>query len=197
MFEKLAGRTPQYLDIPAKYAVVVPYLEAEKSILFEVRADTLKRQPGEVSLPGGCVEKGESFCAAAVRETAEELLVPPAHISIKAQLDILVHFGASVIYPYVATLQQYQYTYSKDEVKEVFCVPFAYFLHTEPQVYKNEVSVTAVDEHFPYNLVGTQPYPWAKGKSEVLFYQYENRVIWGMTAKLVHNLATLYRGYYL
>lgn len=38
------------------------------NIIFEVRALTLKNQPGDVCLPGGKIEKGESPLEAALRE---------------------------------------------------------------------------------------------------------------------------------
>ena len=46
------------------------------------------------------------------------------------------------------------------------------------------------EENFPFDQVpGRKDYPWARGKYEVLFYEYQDRVIWGITAKiLAHNL---------
>lgn len=198
MFEDLAGRKPGYVDTSLwrDYAVTVPYLPGEKALLFEVRADTLARQPGEVSFPGGMVEPGESLHQAAVRETAEELLVPEAAVEIIAPLDRLLHLGASIIHPYVAKLEGYGGTFNTGEVKNVFTVPFEFFLDTEPQIYHNEISVTGVDEHFPTDLVPTWPYPWAKARNNVLLYQYGGRVIWGMTASIAHNLAELYKASY-
>lgn len=198
MFEKLAGRKPGFVDAEdfRDYAVMVPYLPEARALLFELRADTLARQPGEVSFPGGTVEPGETFEAAAVRETAEELLVPGASIHVVAPLDRLHHLGASTIHPFVAEIEGYAGSFSPDEVKAVFEVPFDFFLDTEPQVYRNEISVTSVDESFPIEQVPTWPYPWAKAKSNVLFYTYDEKVIWGMTARIARNLADLYKAAY-
>ena len=52
-------------------------------LLFEVRADTLDRQPGEVCFPGGHMESGETPAACALRETEEELSIPSAAIRPK------------------------------------------------------------------------------------------------------------------
>src|SRR3954469_18591984 len=45
-------------------------------IVLTVRADTLKRHSGQVSLPGGVVEAGETFEQAALREAHEEVGLP-------------------------------------------------------------------------------------------------------------------------
>ena len=46
-------------------------------ILFEVRAATMKWQPGDICFPGGHREETDaSFCATALRETREELGIP-------------------------------------------------------------------------------------------------------------------------
>ena len=43
-------------------SVLIPLIEKDNSceILFEVRAKTLRRQPNEISFPGGKIEKNES-----------------------------------------------------------------------------------------------------------------------------------------
>jgi len=44
--------------------------------LAPVRADTLERHKGQVSLPGGVVDPGETFEQAALREAHEEVALP-------------------------------------------------------------------------------------------------------------------------
>ena len=58
----LKDRTPGLMDSKRAYAVLVPLVEqnGELCLLYEVRARTLRRQPGEVCFPGGLMEKGES-----------------------------------------------------------------------------------------------------------------------------------------
>lgn len=195
MFEKLKGRTPSYIDSEecVKFAVAAPFLPDTKELLFEVRAQELKRQPGEICFPGGRIESGETPDMAALRETSEELLLPAANINIVAPLDILPTFNQSLIYPYVATLRDYKFTFNHSEVAEVFTVPFDFFLHNEPKIMYNTIGTFPENAAEMNALLGTDNYPWAKGRSKVLFYMYKNRLIWGMTAKFTYNLVKLYR----
>ena len=45
-------------------------------VVLTVRADTLGRHGGQVSLPGGVIEPGETFEQAALREAHEEVALP-------------------------------------------------------------------------------------------------------------------------
>jgi 8-oxo-dGTP pyrophosphatase MutT (NUDIX family) len=45
-------------------------------IILTVRAETLRRHSGQVSLPGGVLEPGETFEQAALREAHEEVALP-------------------------------------------------------------------------------------------------------------------------
>ena len=60
--EKVPVHIPGLLDGRRSYAVLVPLVEREDGIhvLYEVRALTLRRQPGEVCFPGGHIEAGEA-----------------------------------------------------------------------------------------------------------------------------------------
>lgn len=74
----LLERTPGLMDATGQYSVLVPLVEGEGglSLLYEVRAGSLRRQPGEVCFPGGRLEGAESPEECALRETWEELGIP-------------------------------------------------------------------------------------------------------------------------
>jgi 8-oxo-dGTP pyrophosphatase MutT (NUDIX family) len=55
-------------------------------LVLTVRAETLGRHSGQVSLPGGVVEPGEAFEQAALREAHEEISLPAAGIKILGAL---------------------------------------------------------------------------------------------------------------
>ena len=68
---QLRERETGLMDATGRYAVLVPLVEhdGELSVLYEVRAATLRRQPGEVCFPGGRMEPGETPEVSALRET--------------------------------------------------------------------------------------------------------------------------------
>jgi 8-oxo-dGTP pyrophosphatase MutT (NUDIX family) len=55
-------------------------------VVLTVRAETLGRHSGQVSLPGGVIEPGEAFEQAALREAHEEISLPGADIQILGAL---------------------------------------------------------------------------------------------------------------
>lgn len=194
MFEELAGRTPGCMDQKryGQYAVIAPYLPEKEAFLFEVRASSLKHQPGEVSFPGGHIEKGETARQAALRETAEELLVDAGAVDIIAPLDIYTAPYSIQIHPFLAKLSGYGGTFQPAEVQKVFTVPFSFFLENQPTVYPVAVQMCP-PEDFPYHLVGGKPYPWRQASYPVLFYRCAGHVIWGITAAIMHHIVSLYR----
>jgi len=192
LFSKLVGRTPKILDQDEyrRFAVFVPVLPETNSLLFEVRADSLKRQPGEICFPGGMIEAGETPTEAAIRELGEELLVPPEDCEILAPLDILIDLQGSIIYPHIGYLRNYDGRFCQDEVKEVFSVPIDFFMDSKPLVFYNKIYVRT-SEDFPHHLIGGERYDWHAGTYPVLIYKYNDKIIWGMTARFVSNLTAL------
>ena len=95
------GHVPKVQDVTGEYAVLVPLVERPEGLclLYEVRADTLGRQPGEVCFPGGRLEPGEDAVSCALRETWEELGIPRPAVEVVAELDWLTHQGGFVLYP--------------------------------------------------------------------------------------------------
>ena len=191
---KIKEHTPKLIgeDRFFKAAVCIALLESgdDYDILFEVRSSQIPDQPGDVCLPGGAVEPGETYEEAAVRETCEELLIKPEQVRIIGPSDIL-HVRSTIIYPYAGILSDYQGTFSEAEVEEVFRVPLNFFRETVPDKYMVE-AMAQPGEDFPYELIqGGRNYKWRVMKTEELFYQYEGHVIWGLTARMIHAFCQL------
>ncbi|KOS68720.1 nucleoside diphosphate hydrolase [Lysinibacillus contaminans] len=173
-------------------AVLIPLVQVDDEwhILFEVRSFTMRKQPGDISFPGGRIDAtDESPWAAAVRETSEELGVDPNTINIVGQLSPYITSSSFVIYPFVATIDYNQiiHSYNKEEVEEVFTVPVNWFLNYEP--YMHEVSVEIVpSKDFPFEkIVNGAQYQWRTRSMEEWFFDYEKYTIWGLTARVLKH----------
>lgn len=178
------------------FSVMAPLVEidGELHLLYEVRAAGLRRQPGEVCFPGGAVEKGETKKQCAIRETCEELGLRRKDVRVLAELDVLLTYSNFTMYPFLGTIPYDRIDetkFSKNEVQEIFYVPLKFFLENEPFIYKMDV-LPDIREDFPFEMLNVDNgYNWRKGKSQIPIYQYEGRVIWGLTAIITHNLANI------
>ena len=174
-------------------SIFIPLLPGEGGIdvLFEVRALHLKRQPGEVCFPGGHLEPGESPRDAAIRETAEELLVAPSAVRIICDLGEVSGPGGMPIWVYAGTIDSYAGTFDPTEVDRVFTVPLAWFESHEPHVYCGVLQPEPPAD-FPWELIPQgRNYPWRLRKHETTFYRGTDPLIWGFTARMMHRFITL------
>lgn len=95
------GYVPQMLEARHSYAVLCPFVEQPDGLhlLFEVRAATLRRQPGEVCFPGGMQEPGETPEVCALRETWEEMGIPREEIRVFGKSDFLCSHRGFLLQP--------------------------------------------------------------------------------------------------
>jgi coenzyme A diphosphatase NUDT7 len=187
------NRTPRILDEDKyrKSAIIVPIVkhDGQECLLFEIRSQNLNDQPGEICFPGGQVEpvdKNEE--EAAVRETCEELGLQKSDLEIVGPLDILITPFQFIITPFVAQLDDpNKIKPNPAEVENVFFVPVEFFLKNSPQIFYNQI-INSPQQNFPVHLLPNgKNYNWRKAQYPVLFYQYENYTIWGITARIIHN----------
>ncbi len=182
------------IDVDRHYGVLIPLIkiEAQWHLIFEQRAAELRRQPGEICFPGGRLEADENAAQAAVRETCEELGIAADQIELIGPMDFLVTPFGDYLSPFVATIKGIGLSdmpYNRAEVASLFSVPLAHFLAQRPERHFVRTTMTAADD-FPYKKIGrTDSYNWRGRDYAVLFYQYQDKVIWGMTAKIIERLA--------
>lgn len=161
--------------------------EGKEEILFEKRSLTIN-QPGEVSLPGGKVECGESYEEAALRETEEEIGIHPSKIRILGEIDYLVS-GERMIRAFVGRVKSFDKRKFKrnGEVDSIFTVPVKYFVENPPKYYTRPVNIE-FDDEFPFEKIPSgRKYPFGQYKHSVPIYLETDPLIWGFTARIVDS----------
>ncbi len=184
-------KTPEVTSPFQEFAVMIPLFSAEGEIhvLFEVRSKNLNSQPGEICLPGGRLEIDEAPRSTALRETCEELGICPEKVELLGATPPLYTPFRYALHPFVGWLAPFSFPedirMNPDEVASVFSVPLRWFLSQEPLEY-TVTSQFDFPEDFPYHLIQNgRQYAWKSTTYPILFYIYENTIIWGMTAKII------------
>ncbi|MBM7649167.1 8-oxo-dGTP pyrophosphatase MutT (NUDIX family) [Bacillus ectoiniformans] len=194
---KFSGRTPRILGSEnfAKFSVLLPLIEinGELHVLFEVRSFHMRRQPGEICFPGGKFDPDDKDeLHTAIRETAEELGIQPNDVKNIIPLDFMLSPFGTIIYPFTGIISsKKELQLNPDEVAEIFTVPLDYLLAAKPEIHQINFKVEP-DEGFPFDLIiGGQDYNWQTRKMDEYFYFYEDKIIWGLTAKILKHFLEL------
>lgn len=191
---KLNDNQPLFIgeDTAFSSAVLIPLVQIDEEwhVLFEVRALTMRKQPGEISFPGGKIDQeDESPLFAALRETSEELGINQEKIQVIGQLSPYIDSPLFVVYPFVAVIEyQEQYNFNKFEVDEVFTIPLEWLKNYVP--YTHTISFEPnPSSDFPLEKIKKgEHYKWRKRESKEYFYDYKNYTVWGLTARILKHL---------
>lgn len=188
---KLAKDQPVFIgeDEAFRSAVLIPLVQVDGAwhILFEVRAFNMRKQPGDISFPGGKIDADDvSPCHAALRETYEELGVDPKTVQVLGELSPYVASPSFVVYPFVGVVDMAQLkNLNKDEVDEIFTVPLEWLLSYSPYMHLLSVDPQP-GEDFPFEkIMNGEKYQWRGRQVEEWFYEYEEYTIWGLTARIL------------
>lgn len=199
--EKFSDRQPRIIGEEkfGQYAVLVPLIDTHNGVflIFQKRSNKLRRQPGEICFPGGKLETGESLQECAVRETLEELQICRQQIDVLGPGDVFISPFSLMIHSFIGVIKDYQNTFSTDEVAEIIKVPLEFFRNHQPAHFESRL-INKLPKNFPYEWIPNgENYSWAKGTYDIFFYQYRNRIIWGMTAYIVKSAVKLIDQYNL
>ncbi|MCC5800586.1 NUDIX hydrolase [Rossellomorea vietnamensis] len=198
LLKRFKDRTPKVLgsETFSEYAILLPLIEmkGEIHVLFEVRSLNMRRQPGEICFPGGRIDRSDSDeRAAAIRETTEELGIQEHVISDIYPLDYIVSPFGTIIYPFVGKLNipLEELRPNAAEVEEIFTTPLSYMREKEPELYNIKFKMEP-EESFPYKQIpGGENYDWQARNMKEHFYYYQDKVIWGLTARVLHHFIKL------
>ena len=156
-------------------AVLVPLFVrgGEPHVLVTRRPETLRTHAGQISFPGGSRDpEDDTPLHTALRETHEELGVPPERVRVLGMLDEVPTLTGYRIVPFVGAIPpDARYQPSADEIAEVIEVPLWHLM--DPKRRRIEKR-TALGREF-----------------DVYFYDYGEHVIWGATAHILTNLLQL------
>lgn len=175
--ETLSKRERRIIENPlySHAAVLVPIFEKEGNchILFTKRTDQLKRHKGEISFPGGIVDKEDAdLKKTALREAFEEIGLREEDVEILGALDDIITVTEFIVTPYVGIFAYpYPFKVSSAEISELIEVPILYLLD-EGCFSEREIE--------------------RMGKKEMVYsYQFKNHIIWGATARILKQFLDL------
>ena len=120
------GEFPSDARTAAGLLLVYPG-ERGASIPLTVRASGLRRHAGQISLPGGATDPGETLVQAALREAHEEIGVDPAGVRVLGELTpVHVRVSGFTLHPIVGiTDARPSFAPAAHEVEEIIEVAIA------------------------------------------------------------------------
>ena len=120
------GEFPSDARVAAGLLLVYPGA-AGPSVPLTVRASGLKRHAGQISLPGGATDPGETLAHGALREAHEEIGVDPVRVRVLGELTpVHVLVSGFTLHPVVGvTDERPSFAPAAHEVEEVLEVSIA------------------------------------------------------------------------
>jgi 8-oxo-dGTP pyrophosphatase MutT (NUDIX family) len=173
----LSSRQRRVIEHPpfSRAAVLVPVFNKDGSchLLFTKRTEKVKYHKGEISFPGGMLDKGDSSLKkTALRETSEEIGLNEKDVTIIGVLDDIVTTTEFIVTPFVGFFPYpYSFKPSPIEIAELIEVPLSFLLDencfSESEIFRG-------------------------GQNEIVYnYQYGHHHIWGATAKILKQFLDL------
>jgi 8-oxo-dGTP pyrophosphatase MutT (NUDIX family) len=169
---------PTEVDTPlTPAAVLIALVERDHglSVILTRRADTLRRHTGQVALPGGRRDPGETPWQTALREAHEEIGLEPRFVSVVG-LSTPYRTGTGYLITPVVGFVRPGFTLmaNPDEVADIFETPFGFLM--------DPANLEEHERELP------------NGETRRFYaYTHEDRFIWGATAGMLRALyARLY-----
>lgn len=162
---------------PRRAAVLVPIVDhaAALAVLLTERSSALRQHAGQISFPGGGIERDETVVDAALREAEEEIGLSRDLVEVVGTLpDHLIVSGFRVT-PVVAFVRpDYSLRLDRQEVADAFEVPLPFLLDPANHVRRLR--------RFENHEVELTDLPWG------------DRNIWGATAGMLLTFYRVLRG---
>ena len=143
-------------------------------ICLTKRPSTMKYHPGQISFPGGKVEKNDGSAEiTALREAEEEVGINPASVEILGKLsDLYVEVSQFAIQPFLAWADRKpSFKVNYDEVEDLILLPLDHVLQE--------------------NIIAETEMETVTGRLPVKYFPFNNEVIWGATAMILSELVEI------
>ena len=170
--ERPPGQAVAPVETLRSSAVLVTIADGQHGaeVLLTRRSETLRSHRGEISFPGGRVDAGETFEAAALREASEEVALNPTAVELHGRLEpISTMASRSFIVPVVGTVESHPVLQpSAAEVDRILWVPLAELTRTD--TFREEL------------------WDFDGARRPMFFFELDDETIWGATARILHQL---------
>jgi 8-oxo-dGTP pyrophosphatase MutT (NUDIX family) len=131
------------------------------------RNASMRHHPGQISFPGGRIEKGESPELTALREAQEEIGISPLDVQILGRLsELYVSVSRYTIFPYVGWIDyKPDFNLNEAEAEKILLLPVQKF-HKEQEIRQTLMRTSL-------------------GVIQVPCYSFGGEIIWGATAMIL------------
>jgi 8-oxo-dGTP pyrophosphatase MutT (NUDIX family) len=163
------GQQPGYRHA----GVLLPLLVEEGlcKVLLTRRTDRVEHHKGQISFPGGAVDKEDATIEETVlRETYEEIGLSREHIEILGRIDDVLTMASNyVVHPFVGCITHLNdLVINRAEVERVVKAPLSLFHRANSEDKRYSVEYEGVIYETPA-------------------YKYGEHTIWGATARMMEN----------
>lgn len=170
--EKQCCTYPEY----RKASVLILLVNKNNSphVILTLRTNTVSTHKGQVSFPGGGFDNTDKdFLFTALRETYEEIGIPPEKIQILGEFDDYISLAGFEVHVYAGiTDYPVNYDLSADEIDIILEVPLSLFRNKE---YTRYDKIQHKDKEV-----------------QIYYYDWEGTSIWGMTARILTDFAEIF-----
>lgn len=138
-------------------------------IVMTEKTSHLKLHAGEISFPGGKFDPADSdLLETALRETSEEIGLEVSKDQVIGQLEPVVTLNSGfTILPFISIVDEITSLSANSEVENILHIPLESFLKT-----------MAADTD-----------PSHKRIQEMYTFEYQNKIIWGASARILKQIA--------
>lgn len=155
---------------PAAVLAAVTERDSEPGVLLLHRPSNMRSHPGQIALPGGKIDPGETAIEGALREAHEELGIDPTQVRVIGASDVYRTHSGFEITPVLGLIPpDIEIVPNPTEVAQWFEAPLGHVLD-------------------PANHV-SQWVEWEGSMRSYYEIDWQGHQIWGVTAALLVNLS--------